>query len=472
MMALAIVDVVPLSGQAAADDVARLTERFDAARAAAVHLLAPRAFDRAAGRLADATRRSERGGSAAEVRERLREAAAGLDEATSLAEAVRGRFAEALDARERARAEDASTHVAEAWEAAEAELARGGRDAERGDVDRASETDRRAADLYRRAARAARADRLLGDAENARQAALSAGGSELAPETFAAGERELADGQAGLDDASDRVVGGHGAAAERAFRRAAWLAALSDSLRTRSISVERLVDAHEADLARLAAAAGVGAPDLRDPGGGTAAEVERAIRDLLSRNAALESDLEAERRANEQLRDQVTSLETTLSDTEQRFVDARDALLERQARDARLRETQALFTPEDGEVFLSGDDLVLRLYGLTFDSGSDEIEDSMEPLLTKVQRVVLEFPGATIRIEGHTDSQGGAEANRALSQRRAIAVREYLLSRIPISSSRVQATGYGEDRPIASNDNEEGRARNRRIEIILSLPPD
>ena len=64
-----------------------------------------------------------------------------------------------------------------------------------------------------------------------------------------------------------------------------------------------------------------------------------------------------------------------------------------------------------------------------------------------------------------------ADANRALSQRRAIAIRDYLLESLPISADRLEATGYGEDRPIATNETEEGRTRNRRIEIVLALEP-
>lgn len=177
----------------------------------------------------------------------------------------------------------------------------------------------------------------------------------------------------------------------------------------------------------------------------------------------------AEEATTAQLSGQVRSLEQALTDSERRYTDTRTALLAREAQADRLRETSALFTAEEGDVFLSGDDLVLRLHGLTFESGSDELDESMTPLLTKVQRVLMDFPDATILIEGHTDSQGNPDRNRALSQSRAIAVREYLLSRLPISSARMEATGHGEDRPIARNDTEEGRARNRRIEITLSV---
>jgi len=128
-----------------------------------------------------------------------------------------------------------------------------------------------------------------------------------------------------------------------------------------------------------------------------------------------------------------------------------------------------MFTPAEGEALLGENRLILRLVGLTFASGSAEIRPDNFSLLTKVQRVIREFPESAITVEGHTDSQGNEAMNQELSRRRAIAVREYLLSNIAMSADRITAVGYGESRPVAPNDAEAGRARNRRIEIMLSL---
>ena len=83
--------------------------------------------------------------------------------------------------------------------------------------------------------------------------------------------------------------------------------------------------------------------------------------------------------------------------------------------------------------------------------------------------MIREFPEARVVVEGHTDSQGNEARNQDLSRRRAIAVREYLLSNIAMSADRITAVGYGESSPIAPNDSEAGRARNRRIEITLTF---
>jgi outer membrane protein OmpA-like peptidoglycan-associated protein len=72
-----------------------------------------------------------------------------------------------------------------------------------------------------------------------------------------------------------------------------------------------------------------------------------------------------------------------------------------------------------------------------------------------------------ITVEGHTDSFGGDESNLELSQRRADAVRAYLLANMQLAPYRISAMGYGETRPISSNETAEGRSRNRRIDLVV-----
>lgn len=467
---LAVLAALPVAAQSPAERLRELETRFDGARDAAVHLLAPGAFGNAEDRLDDAREAVAEGeGGAARI---VSEAGDALDAATAAAEGSRTRFRDALAARERARSEDAATGARELWESAEEEMERAGRDAERGNTGNLSERVARATELYRRATRAARTARLIGPAENARQAALAIGAAERAPASFAEGERSLGAARAALEaDRADETIETPARAAIRAFERSGRIAALADSVIRREVPVERLIDAHEADLARLLEEAGMDAALATDPG--TATDTLAAYIDALERDTLrLAGRLEDERATSGQLADRVQDLEAELAESEARFQETRGRLLERQQREARLRETQALFTPEEGDVLVSGDRLVLRLHGLTFPSGSAEVSDDDAPLLTKVQRVVTEYPDAVIRIEGHTDSRGSAGSNRVLSQRRAIAIREYLLARLPISSSRIEAVGMGEERPIASNDDEEGRRRNRRIEIILTLSGD
>lgn len=459
----------PAVAQEGAGLLQALEARLGQAREDVVHLLAPSAFGETEDRLEDATRRLADGRRDARFEELLGEAERWLDAAERIASAGRPHVLAALAAREEAHDSEAETRAAEGWARAEAELEEVGRRLEREDLEDATVRADRATVLYRRATRSARRDQFLGAAIRARAGAMNAGASELAPSAFAAGEAQLASGEADIaDNAPTEGPARAGEAALAAFSRAHRIAALFDSVRRREVSVERLIDEHEADLARLAEAAGVEA--MRSDAGETTARIGDEISRLRADNERLGAELAGERARASELDTRLASLEDRLSEFERRFTGARDELLAVREREARLREVQGLFTPAEGEVLLSGDRLVLRLFGLTFEPSRAEIDEALYPLLTKVQRVITTFPGATLRIEGHTDSQGGTRGNQSLSQRRAIAVREHLLARVPIPSSRVEAAGLGEERPIASNETEEGRARNRRIEIVLTLP--
>jgi OOP family OmpA-OmpF porin len=84
-----------------------------------------------------------------------------------------------------------------------------------------------------------------------------------------------------------------------------------------------------------------------------------------------------------------------------------------------------------------------------------------------VADLLRQNPSATIVVEGHTDSTGVPADNLLLSRQRAAAVKNALVAR-GVSPDRITTKGYGQDRPIASNDTEQGRARNRRTEIVLT----
>ncbi|NBC85355.1 MAG: OmpA family protein, partial [Bacteroidetes bacterium] len=132
---------------------------------------------------------------------------------------------------------------------------------------------------------------------------------------------------------------------------------------------------------------------------------------------------------------------------------------------------RGVFGEDEAEVSLRGDEMIVRMYGLNFPVGSSEIRPANFSLLTKLQQVLREFPDAPITIEGHTDSRGNDATNQRLSDERATAVQEYLMANMSsLSPDQVEAVGYGESRPLASNETEEGRAQNRRIDVTISLP--
>jgi outer membrane protein OmpA-like peptidoglycan-associated protein len=106
------------------------------------------------------------------------------------------------------------------------------------------------------------------------------------------------------------------------------------------------------------------------------------------------------------------------------------------------------------------------VYGIYFDFASDRLRDESEPVLREIAGALGKHPDWVVNIDGHTDNVGGERANQVLSERRSAAVREALVSRYQIDGGRLTARGFGASRPKDTNDTREGRARNRRVELI------
>ena len=107
---------------------------------------------------------------------------------------------------------------------------------------------------------------------------------------------------------------------------------------------------------------------------------------------------------------------------------------------------------------------------IKFEYDSDELRTDDAPTtetLASLERFLLAHDRVEIEIQGHTDSRGSAKKNEELSLQRANAVRTHLVSR-GIASEKIKATGIGPSRPIATNDTAEGRANNRRVELIVT----
>lgn len=101
-----------------------------------------------------------------------------------------------------------------------------------------------------------------------------------------------------------------------------------------------------------------------------------------------------------------------------------------------------------------------------FDVDSSSLRPDAQGTLRQVATVLLDYPKTAIVIQGHTDSTGSEEHNQALSHRRAESVEAFLIGR-GVETGRMTSVGYGESMPVASNDTEAGRQRNRRVDILL-----
>lgn len=115
-----------------------------------------------------------------------------------------------------------------------------------------------------------------------------------------------------------------------------------------------------------------------------------------------------------------------------------------------------------------GDQIVLNMPGnITFETGKAQINSGFNNVLGSVSDVIKEYKDTNVEISGHTDSRGNGPANQALSEQRAQAVGSYLRQH-GVADQRIKTVGYGPSQPIADNTTEEGRAANRRVEILLT----
>jgi fibro-slime domain-containing protein len=108
----------------------------------------------------------------------------------------------------------------------------------------------------------------------------------------------------------------------------------------------------------------------------------------------------------------------------------------------------------------------VAVYGIHFAFDRADITKDSDAILNEVANVLRSDASLRLRIEGHTDDSGDDAYNRALSQRRADAVKAYLVHVSGIAPNRLTTQGFGPDRPIASNANSEGRYKNRRVELV------
>lgn len=111
--------------------------------------------------------------------------------------------------------------------------------------------------------------------------------------------------------------------------------------------------------------------------------------------------------------------------------------------------------------------LVVTLGDVLFASGRSTLKGGSPANLSKLAFFLNKYPDRTVIIEGHTDSVGSVESNLALSQRRADAVKAYLVSQ-GVAETRLSAAGLGKGSPVADNDSATGRQQNRRVEVIIS----
>lgn len=402
----------------------------------------------------------------------LDQAATHFRDAAAQSARARPLLLDALANRAAARDAEAWHRAPAQWKKAEQRLLDAARKLERGDARAATALGIQASALYADAElQAVRAQHLapvwglMRDAEQARAARLVPLTYERARQLQAAADAALAAARRTPEEALPAIRD-----AERAARQAIGLAGVADDLRRGGASSEQVLLDLDQTLSDTAAAAGLG-PRRIIGNPAAARQLLADARALGERVAMLEREV-AERDR------QIVGLEEELRELDQRLGGAaaeRERLVmtleARQRQRDLLASLEAMFGRDEGSVLQSSGRIVLRLHGLSFRPGSAELDPRSAPLLDKAIQALAMFPRASIVVEGHTDSTGDDRANVRLSETRAMTVQRQLAPPIQRAGGRVESVGHGESQPVASNDSAEGRARNRRIDILITPDP-
>lgn len=302
------------------------------------------------------------------------------------------------------------------------------------------------------------------------------GAKRYAPQSYKAAREWLANALAYTDGLSN-VWPRHPALGLKLANAARELTLQVKQWRKHADSYEQLVMQARRERLRIARALGISV-DATD----ATADVDTNI--LLQRINGMKSVLAQDRQTyknnitalkvahTHEMQEKIAALKNEMARNQSQQVgalkEAFRAKLERETFETRRQQQlHKLFKKGEVEILANLDgSLLIRLSVLKFAPGKIAIAQKYFDLLSRLKTGLEQYPNRKIIIEGHTDNKGDAKANRELSLKRAEVVRDFLTA-AGMNGGRLKALGYGEIRPIASNDYERGRAMNRRIDIII-----
>jgi len=374
-------------------------------------------------------------------------------------------FAQAAQARDLAIKANAPRVAKKQWKRAEKSWVRALAARDKGKEEAALESATLAQQLFREAELLAIQDTLLLDARAAINQAQKNKAERYAPRTLTSARKLVVEAEQAL--ATDRYATELPAALADQAVAAATHAEQITAIARKKPATEDLILQWERYLVRLQTAAALSVSADTDPRIAVDQLEEEIIRMGESEQQLLR-DLADNQAFRAALDEEIRELDRRLggASTERQQLVLR---LEEQARAReQFAQAEALFTPDEAQVFRKSNDIVVRVVGLHFASGSPNLDADNEALMKKLGNVIALYPRSLLVIEGHTDSSGSDRINKRLSEQRAQAVTNHVIAKMRIPAHRITAVGYGAARPIANNGTKEGRARNRRIDLLIT----
>jgi len=452
-------------------------------------LYAPSSFEKGMKYYEAATDDFTHGRKLEDIREKVKNAEAYFAKALDACHTGEDVFSATMAARTDAASADAPKSFPELWSKAEEKFKRAARALEEGNIGDAKQAGAEATSVYRSAELEAIKSNFLSPARDLVKKSHDLNVRDRAPRTLDHAEKLIGQVEALLNENRYDSDSARQLAQEAKYEaaHALYLSQIIGSMKQDDKSFEDVLLADEEYVQRIAGSVGTRAK-FDNGFDGAVNDIVAKIRDGQKREAALEDDLrtagDSLRASGMTLRDkdsqidnlklQVASMENrlgSLTENEKNLKQQGEELQHKldveRLKEEKIRNLSSMFTGDEAIVLRDGENIIIRLIGLTFPVGKNTIEPQYYSLLTKVQDVIKRFPQCQVGIEGHTDSQGSDELNQTLSESRAKSVAEYLMANMGVELP-IRSEGYGESRPIASNDTPEGRAKNRRIDVVIT----
>ena len=437
----------------------KLDAEIALARNEKINVLSPTWFAKAETSLTEAKKLLQEGAELSKIFDSIATGRAELQRAKKTAEVSKATLPDAIQARDRARNAGAA-ELGKDYAAAEEEFLMLTRSIEKENLGYAQRNQPKVSGQFHQLEIRAIKVHTIGEVRNLLRAAEKQKSDKIAPESYAAAEKKLAEADAFITENPYKNEQMSRLANEALFLARRHLELAQEAKEIQAMSPEQIAFKMEALLNKTASQ--LAAPDMRDQ------SFERQTENILATISAQQADHQymVEKIKAQQL--EITDLQQKVASLEGQSRSQQEKLVAEKQLNQLFSEVRGYFDPNEAEVYKSENQLIIRLKTINFPVGQAVIMPENYALLSKVQRAIRAFGEPDVIIGGHTDSSGPEPLNEHLSQQRAEAVRQYLVANGVLPFDKIIAVGYGSMRPLASNATEAGRAMNRRIDVTIS----
>ena len=448
-----------------ADEVNRFDSELSNAQKNQVNVLAPISFAKAEKYLSGAKEALVGGDELSKILEEIASGRAQLQRAEEMAQVARTTLPNVIKARELARAAGA-TSLGEDYVKAEKQFLNLTKAIEKNDLKYAQNNRDKVAAAFDQLEVRAIKEQKLSEARKLINQAEKEGAKKLAPQSLEIAKQSLKDADVFISEHRYEREKIQQKSSDALFQAERLLEVTGQSKKIKEMEPEDISLWVEGILSQTAST--LSAPDMRNESFDTQRE------NILGSVSALQEDKQFLTSQNKAHAEEIESLKKQIVLLEGKTKEEQAALerLEREKQFNELfNEVAGYFGPDEAEVYKEGDRLLIRLKAIQFPVGQSIIMPDNYELLSKFQRAIRTFGEPDVVIEGHTDTTESEEVSEYLSEERAESVRKYLVANKTLPEEKIVAVGYGSKRPLASNETEEGRAINRRIDVVISPMP-